>query len=74
MKVSAVHAVTRPSGLGANKFQFLKSVKEGTLSWWLSVIEIGRAELGLSQLQWAAPGNKMSNLRAGGGTKIRQNV
>ena len=53
MKVSAVHAVMRLSGLGANKFQFLKSVKEGTLSWWLSVIEIGRAELGLSQLQWA---------------------
>ena len=52
MKVSAVHSVTRPSGLGANKFQFLKSVKERTLTWWLSVVEIGRAELGLSQLQW----------------------
>ena len=53
MKVSAVHSVTMPSGLGANKFQFLKSVKERTLTWWLSVVEIGRAELGLSQLQWA---------------------
>ena len=43
MKVSAVLAVITLSGLGANKFQFLKYVKEGTLTWWLSVDEIGRA-------------------------------
>ena len=38
------------------RFQFMKPVKKGVLTWLLSIVVVGGAELGHPRLQWAGKG------------------